>query len=326
MRGAVAPLLINHASLDEQYKNHPGLTKYGIESYLAVPLYRNNGELFGTLCALDSEPRYISEKHIQTFELMANLIAFELEAEEQRTEREVALNLAEQTSEARARFMSILGHDLRNPLNTIVMAANLQKMGTLDQTKNNEMSDKIIKTAKRMNFLIEDLLDASQTFQGNKIRIERKPTDLCVICSSIIEEFRISNPERVFEFYAEENCYGDWDEGRIGQVLSNFLSNAISYGSSSKPIKINLIEDWDKVVLQVNNQGEVIGDETQKNLFIPFWRGAKKLSNSSGLGLGLFIVKQIIESHGGSVNVESNREYGTTFTCVFPNREPKSLA
>lgn len=325
MRGAVAPLLINHASIDERYKNHPGLTKYGIESYVAVPLFRNNGELFGTLCALDSEPRNISEKHIHTFELMANLIAFELEAEEQREEREEALKLAEQTSEARARFMSILGHDLRNPLNTIVMAANLQKMD-IAQEKNLEMSEKIIKTAKRMNFLIEDLLDASQTFQGNKIRIELKPTDLRRICLDIVEEFKISNPERIFEFYAEENCYGNWDEGRIGQVLSNFVSNAISYGSSSKPIKINLIEDCDKVVLQVNNQGEVIEDETQKNLFKPFWRGAKKHSNSSGLGLGLYIVKQIVESHGGSITVESNREYGTTFTCIFPSKEAESLA
>ena len=118
-----------------------------------------------------------------------------------------------------------------------------------------------------MNFLIEDLLDASQTFQGDKIRIERKPTDLRHICLSIIEEFKISNPERVFEFYAEENCYGNWDEGRIGQVLSNLISNAISYGSSSKPIKINLIEECDQVTLQVNNQGALIPEEIRKNLF-----------------------------------------------------------
>ncbi|CAN5503248.1 HAMP domain-containing sensor histidine kinase [soil metagenome] len=316
--------MINHASLDDRFKNHTGLTTYGIESYIAVPLFRHNGEIFGTLCAFDYEPKNISEKYIETFELMANLISFELEAEEQREEREEALKLATQTSEARARFMSILGHDLRNPLNTIIMAANIQKKVTLDQAKSLEMSDTILKTAKRMNFLIEDLLDASQTFQGGKILIESKPTDLRQICLDIVEEFKISNPEQIFEFYAEENCYGDWDEGRIGQVLGNFLSNAISYGSSGKPVKINLIEDCDKVILQVNNQGEMVGEETMQNLFKPFWRGAKKRSNSSGLGLGLFIVKQIIESHGGSINVESNQEYGTTFTCVFPGQEEKS--
>jgi signal transduction histidine kinase len=322
--GAVAPVLISHASRDERFKDHPDLLKYGIESYLAVPLFRNSGELFGTLCALDTEPKDLSEKYIHTFELLANLIAYELEADELRTDSEEALKLAEQTNEGRARFMGILGHDLRNPLNTIVMAANLLKMGTLEPAKSLEMSEKILKTAKRMNFLIEDLLDASQTFQGNKIRIVRKTSELRKICQDLIDEFLISNPDRVFEFYAEQNCFGNWDEGRIGQVLSNFLSNAITYGSSTKPIKINLIEDPEKVLLQVNNQGEMIGDETMVNLFRPFWRGARKRSNSSGLGLGLFIAKQIVESHGGKISVESNREYGTTFTCIFDRNDEKA--
>lgn len=311
--------MINHASQDARYKDHPGLLQHGIECYLAVPLFRNNGEFFGTLCALDTVPKNISEDNLKTFELLSSLIAFEMEAEERRQEREETLKLSNQTNEARARFMAILGHDLRSPLNTVVMAASIQKLGQLDADKNIEMSEKILRATNRMKYLIEDLLDTTQTVQGNEINIVKKPSSLRDISQQIIEEFQIAHPERTIEFYAENTCYGEWDEGRLGQVLSNLVSNAMHYGSSSKPIKVNLIKDNGKVILQVNNQGEIIPTEIRENLFKPFWRGARKRSNSSGLGLGLYIVKQIVEAHDGTINVESNREYGTTFTIIFSN-------
>lgn len=322
VRGNSAPLIVKHASKNDDFKDHPGFTVYGVESYIAVPLYRQNGECFGVMCALDLEPREFSEELIGTFELFANLITYELEAEERRQEGEELLKLTQQSNESRARFMSILGHDLRGPLSTIVMAATLQKQDSLTPEKNVVMAEKIIKTAKRMQFLIEDLLDTTQTVQGNEIFIDKKYLNLTTVFQQIIEEVKIIQPNRNIEFYAEEKCFGLWDEGRLGQVLSNLLSNALHYGSSNSIVKVNLIEDCEKVILQVNNQGEVMPDEIRKNLFTPFWRGAKKSAgsmNSSGLGLGLYIVKQIVEAHGGKIEVDSNREYGTTFTVIFEN-------
>ena len=315
-----APLIVKHASRNEDFKDHPGYKIYGVESYIAVPLYRQNGDCFGVMCALDLEPREFSEELVSSFELFANLITYELEADERRQESEELLKLTQQSNESRARFMGILGHDLRNPLNTIIAAANLQKMGTLAPEKNAEMTEKIIKTAKRMQFLVEDLLDTTQTVQGNEIFIEKKRIDLTEVFRHIIEETSITHPNSNIEFYAEENCFGLWDEGRLGQVLSNLLSNALHYGNRQSPIKVNLIQDREKVVLQVNNQGEIISEDNRKNLFTPFWRGAKKTAgsiNSSGLGLGLYIVKQIVEAHGGAIEVDSNREDGTTFTTIF---------
>ena len=282
-----------------------------------MPLFRQNGEFFGTLCVLDTEPKDFPHDLVETLELFANLIAFEIEAEERRQTNAELLKLTEQSNESRARFMGILGHDLRSPLNTIVMAATLQKMSPPDSEKIPQMADKILKTADRMKFLIEDLLDTTQTLQGQEIAIRRETTDLQKICILIVEEFRIANPHHKIEFHTETDCVGEWDAGRMQQVLSNLLSNAVSYGTSTKPIKVDLIEDVERVVLQVNNQGEQISPETLQNLFQPFWRGARKRSNSSGLGLGLYIVKQIVEAHGGTISAESNREYGTTFTVVF---------
>lgn len=271
----------------------------------------------GTLCAFDTEPADLDVDNFELFNLFAKLITHELEIEEQNVIRETALKKAIDSNEARARFMSILGHDLRGPLNTIVMAANIQKMGKLDKEKSIEFSKKILRAANRMQHLIDDLLDTTRTVQGDKISIDKKPTDLREICEHIIEEFQISKPESKIEFYGEENCHGDWDERRLGQVLSNLLSNAIHYGDPNQPIKVNLIEECDKVLLQVNNRGRLVPSEIVENLFRPFWRGARKRAHSSGLGLGLYIVKQIVEAHGGTISVESNREYGTTFTATF---------
>ncbi len=318
MRGAVAPLVIRQASLDSRFQNHPGLKVFGVESYIAVPLYRLDGELFGTLCALDPNPSDVSETDLELFQLFANLIAYELDAEDKAREREAELHKVVAESESQRRFMSILGHDLRNPLNTIAVAASLQKMGKLTPEKNSEMAGKIVKTAKRMENLIEDLLETTRTIGGDAISIIKKPADLTIICLNIIEEFKIAHPNSRIEYYAEENCFGDWDERRIGQVLANLLSNAISYGKSGTPIKVNLTEDCNRVVIQVNNRGEVIGAEAKNNLFSAFWRGARKGGeNVNGLGLGLYIVKRIVEAHNGAISVDSTREYGTTFTVVF---------
>jgi signal transduction histidine kinase len=142
--------------------------------------------------------------------------------------------------------------------------------------------------------------------------------DLSRICLAIVEEFKISHPNAVIEFYGEENCFGDWDERRIGQILANLISNALSYGKSNAPVKVRLTEDVNRVTIKVNNRGEPISDEARQHLFTAFWRGSQKNGiNSGGVGLGLYIVKQIVEAHRGDISVDSNDEDGTTFTVIF---------
>jgi signal transduction histidine kinase len=283
-----------------------------------VPLYRLDGELFGTLCSLDPNPTDVSEDDLELFQLFANLIAYELDADDKARQREAELEKITAESESQRRFMSILGHDLRNPLSTITMAASLQRRENLSPEKNLEMAEKIVKTAKRMQYLIEDLLETTQSMSGIDINIVTKPIDLSRICRGIVEEFKISHPDAKIEFYNEGNCFGEWDERRIGQILANLVSNAVSYGKSEMPIKVNLTEDYDRVIIQVNNRGDIISDEAKQHLFTAFWRGSKKGGdNSSGLGLGLYIVKRIVEAHRGTISVESNHEDGTTFTVIF---------
>ena len=283
-----------------------------------MPLYRLDGDLFGTLCSLDPNPTEVSTQDVELFQLFANLIAYELDADDKAQQREKELEKITAESESQRRFMSILGHDLRNPLSTISMAATLQRRENLTPEKNLEMAEKIVKTAKRMQYLIEDLLETTQSISGNDIAIVTKPTDLSRICLGIVEEFRISHPTAVIEFYGEENCFGDWDERRIGQILANLISNALSYGKSDAPVKVRLTEDVNRVTIKVNNRGESISDEARQHLFTAFWRGSQKNGiNSGGVGLGLYIVKQIVQAHRGDISVESNDEDGTTFTVIF---------
>jgi sigma-B regulation protein RsbU (phosphoserine phosphatase) len=280
--------------------------------------------LFGVLCALDPDPKDLTEEAWETFKLMGNLIAFELEADEKQQEREGVLKLAEQSNEMRARFMSILGHDLRNPLSTIMMAATMLKRSELNQQQSAQILETILRTVKRMQFLIDDLLDTTRAVQGNEISIHKKSSDLRAICETVLEEFRLANPARKIEFEAPQSCSGEWDAARIAQVLSNLLSNALHYGNSDFPVIISLFEKDEAIILEVNNQGEIISESVQKNLFTPFWRGAGKnavSSNSSGLGLGLYIVKLIAEAHDGIVEVKSNLETGTSFQVIFPKKK-----
>ncbi len=213
--------------------------------------------------------------------------------------------------------MNILGHDLRSPLNTVTMAANVLKMDNLAEDKTSELIESILRTAGRMRDLIEDLLDKTKVFDDGELVIEKKNIDLSKLCRQIIKEFVIANPDLKIDFHSQGNCLGMWDEGRLGQVLTNLLSNAVYYGDTSKPIKVDLIEDCGEIVLQVNNQGKVIPEDIKEKIFSPFWRGEDKKSNTGGLGLGLYIVRQIVKSHGGEIFVESNREYGTTFSVKF---------
>jgi len=317
VRGAVAPLLINKASADSRFSDHPGLKLYGIESYIAVPLRRLNGEGFGTLCALDPLPSDLSEENFEIFNLLASLIAYELEADEQQQKNAAELKAARLVAETQARMMGVLGHDLRNPLSTVKLAAGMLNNDAIPPEKKLVLAGKILSSADRMQQMIEDLLDMTRAQQGFDFSLDRRPYDLRAVCEQIVGEFKIINSNRTIDFSAAGDCRGQFDEGRVAQVFSNLISNALRYGAQNKAVRVDLKGDDSAVVLNVNNQGTPIPPETVPQLFTAFWRGT---NDEKGLGLGLYIVEQIMQLHGGTISVESSAEKGTTFTATFPKQ------
>ncbi|WP_438037267.1 sensor histidine kinase [Sorangium sp. So ce204] len=224
-------------------------------------------------------------------------------------------------AEFRDRVVAILGHDLRDPLSSIHMAASLLQKREDMPEGSSKMLARVTRCADRMARMINDLLDLTRSRTGRGIPIDPKPTDLHDICRQVLNELELLHPERVIVYRRHSDGRGVWDSDRLTQVLSNLLSNAIHYSPPSTPVHVSIEGQEEHVVFAVNNQGTPISPELLPSLFEPFRRGAREAEAqgvSGGLGLGLFIARQIVVAHGGTIDVMSDREHGTTFTVSLP--------
>ncbi|AKU96919.1 diguanylate cyclase/phosphodiesterase (GGDEF & EAL domains) with PAS/PAC sensor(s) [Labilithrix luteola] len=213
------------------------------------------------------------------------------------------------------RFIAILGHDLRNPLSAISSGAELLLHRKALSDENERIVRRMVSSTHRMARIIEQLLDWTRSRRGG-IPIERKPADLGIVCNEVIAEIEAAHPRRTIRVIREGNLVGHWDVDRIAQALSNLVGNAIVHSPADAPVTVRLLGTSDDVRLQVNNAGPSIPSDVVPTLFEPFRR--LDLSHSVGLGLGLYIVRAIARAHGGSIDVESNAERGTTFSIVIP--------
>jgi signal transduction histidine kinase len=221
----------------------------------------------------------------------------------------------------RERFMGILGHDLRSPLQAINLATAivLKHHDTTDAIA--LLARRIAGSADRMGRMIADLLDLTRARQGGGIPIELKQADLGAIVQQAIDEVAVAHPDRTIDLDAQGEASGAWDPDRMAQVMANLVSNALDYSPVGTPVRVVLRAEAGYVSVAVNNRGSTIAPEVMARLFEPFVQGAQegRVAQGQGLGLGLFIVRQIVEAHGGSIGVASTKEEGTTFTVRLPH-------
>lgn len=172
----------------------------------------------------------------------------------------------------------------------------------------------------RIERKIRDLLDYTRA-RGPGIPIQREPTNLFELCKQNIDSMEQLHPTRRFRLEVEGDVQGEWDRERVLQLVSNLLSNAVKFGREGTPITAALKDLGDQVELAVHNQGAFIPPETVPRLFERFVRGDGPAATADqGLGLGLFIVKQIVLGHGGTVDVRSDDTEGTILTVRLPHR------
>jgi two-component system, sensor histidine kinase and response regulator len=210
----------------------------------------------------------------------------------------------------REELVAVVSHDLRNPLNSIVMSAALISNSTTDKDINSA-AERIERSAKRMTNIIEDLLDLSRTRLGGGIPVQCGPCDLQGIVGNTVEE--LSGLGQAISLQVIGDTTGTWDSARLSQAISNLLGNAIEHGTQNHPISVSIDGSQEgEVLVRVHNYG-VIPAEHQQQLFQPYVSRAKD-AGRKGLGLGLYIVSQIAQAHRGDVSVASNAEAGTTFT------------
>jgi len=218
-------------------------------------------------------------------------------------------------------FAGMLGHDLRNPLGTITMGANYLARANLGE-KPTRSATRIISSAERMSKMIDQLLDFTRIRAAGGLQLQRSRIDLGAVCERVKEEIEAGNPQCFIATKTVGNTGGLWDYDRLLQVFSNLVGNAVIHGSTGCEVSIEADgSDTSDVVAYVRNGG-TIDPEVLPVIFDPF-RGGKKRHNTKGLGLGLFITRQIVLAHGGEIAVTSNDTHGTLF-CVKLPRFPRA--
>lgn len=233
---------------------------------------------------------------------------------------ESAVRYAELINQTKEQFLAVLAHDLRNPLGAIITGAAFLMASESVDDKAARIAARIRGSAERMSRMVNDLLDLARTRLGSSLPIRPLRTDLGVVCRQVIAELEAIHPDCRVKLESEGDLTGEWDGDRLTQVVSNLVANAVQYGCESGPVWVATRDDGDQVVLSVNNKGPLITEDMQATLFEPMVRHATSCrdKNPSGLGLGLFIVREVLKAHGGTICVTSNAEEGTTFTVRLP--------
>lgn len=238
-----------------------------------------------------------------------------------RQQQQLARELKERTESLRLNemFTAVLGHDLRNPLNAIVNCAYLLERRP-DESTARDVAARILSNGRWMSRMIGDVLDLARLHLGGGLPIRRGPMALDALVESVVAAHQVTHPGRAIEITREGSLTGSWDEDRLRQVLTNLIGNAIEHGEQGAPIQVRLDGSAeDTVTLCVVNSG-TIPEEFLPRLFDPFQRGHSPPGR--GLGLGLYIVQQIIGGHGGRVEVQSGVGGRTVFRVGLPRKGP----
>lgn len=228
-----------------------------------------------------------------------------------------------QIERGRQLFLSIFGHDLRNPISAASMCAEALLLDERLSSESTVAAVRIRNSVVRMSRMIEDLLDFTRTGLGTRLPTARARMDLCAVVAKTIDELRAAHPTRDIRLDAPPELWGDWDSERLAQMMSNLIGNAVQHGDPLSPVSVSLRADPDQVVrITVHNHGPAIAPEFRQKIFDPLVRGvvleAEFRNSKPSVGLGLYISREIAKAHGGSIDVESSEDQGTTFMVKLP--------
>lgn len=309
-------VVIDHVAEDRAYCGHPTPARYGFQSYISMPIRRADGSFFGTLCAIDPKPAQLDNPATRgMFQLFADLIGFHLDARARWEVSESALLDAQATAELREQFVAVLGHDLRNPLASIESGVRLLDKAPLDAQGRTVLA-LMASSVRRMAGLIDNVMDLTRSRLGGGFVLRREPAALAPVLEQVIAEARSAHPGQEIDTAIALDRPVQCEPGRIAQLLSNLLGNALSHGAAGRPVRVEAAIDGGRFTLAVANSGPPIPEEARARLFQPFFRAPGR-ADREGLGLGLYIASEIARAHGGTLDVASD-EAETRFTLTMP--------
>jgi len=227
----------------------------------------------------------------------------------------IASNLQEEEV-LRDNFFSGITHDLRNPINNIMMAVDFLQEYEVGREAASGLFDAIKASAQRAEALIRDLLDIDLIKSGNQLPMNYEVSDLCKLVRMSVASFKPEIQKRIRVEIGVPEVQGHWDSSLLIRALDNLLQNAVKYGDGALPITISVLREDQHAVVSVHNEGNPIPEDKRSTLFNRFYRADKE--NASGWGLGLALVQGIVQAHQGKIDLQSDENSGTTFTLRIP--------
>lgn len=241
---------------------------------------------------------------------------------------ESVITYSSRAEQARDLFLAILGHDLRAPLSTMALASELLMRTPVEPDQILQVGVRVARSTRLMSSMVDDLLGYSQTQTGVSMPIARHPVDMRSICQSAIKNAHVTHPECQFSLEALGDLSGSFDGARLHQLFTNLLSNAAhaQYGAQQRPVVMDAGGEPDAITIQVTHHGATIPETSLRTIFTPLVQLAQEDESDgrprTSLGLGLFVAREIVVAHGGTIAVKSNAIDGTMFTVRLPRAKP----
>jgi signal transduction histidine kinase len=302
--------VIADVQADSRLADRDWLAREGVVAFAAYPLLLGSTSL-GALAIYTRQP--LPPSSLQALTAVASLLAIGVGRQRAEQARSV---FGEQ-------LLAIVGHELRSPLSAITLAAlSLQQRPPVTELQQRALGV-IQRGADRMARLLQQVMDFAWARLGAGCALDRAPADLDEIARDVVAELQLLNAGGTFHLHTSGSSAGCWDRLKLAEVLSNLLSNAVQYGRPGRPISVGIQGAGDHVDLTVHNEGPPIPPELLPTIFDPFRRGASAApvpgrKRASNLGLGLYIVREIVTAHGGTIDVTSTAQEGTTFAVHLP--------
>ena len=218
--------------------------------------------------------------------------------------------------------VAVLAHDLRNPLNAIMSVAQLiEATNRTNEDTLRMIGSEILESGKQMTRLINNLLDFTRTRLGQSLPVRQVEIDFALVCRNTVAEIAAANPDRTIQLDCPQRLLGSFDETRISQVVSNLVANAIQHGDPRTPVIVKVSRDGPNAIVQIHSEGTPIEASALPTIFETPQRSGNDFGH---LGIGLFVVKKIIEAHSGTITVSSTAASGTTFVATLPCQNPNA--
>lgn len=312
------PLKIEDTIGHPLFSDNPAVKALNIVGYLGIPVVTKEGHPIGAVCVIDHKKRQWSDEDISILEEITSSFLSEIELRQ-------AINRAKRETELREEFISVASHELQNPLSVMKLQSQLLKMKANRQTLTPEEQksslEKIDRQIQRLTLMIEDMSDITRLGKG-EFSLHSETTDLSALVNEVVMNYedalKAARVQTVMDI--EEGIVGHWDPTRLEQVMVNLISNAAKYASGSE-VQLSLKQKAREVTFTVSDSGPGISPENQIKIFEKYER-VRSDESVKGLGLGLFIARQIVEQHGGSLTLRSELGKGSVFEMTLPLAMP----